>query len=713
MPTPGDAVVATLPDIPAPGAGPELAGEGRTAILVAHGMGQQLRYQTLDMVVDGLAKAPGDWLVTDQAMSLVRVGRKDMQRVTVTIARQTANGIEERKADVYEAYWAPLTEGQVRLWDVASFLAGAAIAGLRKGVGRQSRWLFGDWRDFPPVRGATFAFSIGLLTLVSLAVMNVIAFVAVGVIDLPDVVVPPDTFERLADELTRALLAFLLVAGLLGAWIGVSLLAVRRARVRQDTVGLDRLTDAGMSMVAWGLAAAVAFLVAIGALAAAYAPCVREAGCAPGLAARGGGLLAACAVAAAGVLAPRYSRILLPWGLGALAVGAAVALWGARLAPYAPFGRAPFLPLVPAALGLLHAGFRAVKEFCAAGGQATRWYHRAFFGSAFAGMLLLGSILVFAPVFPLLAATSSVLLVVAGFATASALLGMLVGSWFARRPAWSLQGLAWAAAAVLLSGLVLLLLLGLEALRPAARSLVAWGLVAGVAVLVGIALKQYVGDVAAYVSAHKLDRFSHLRRDIDAAVKEVADAVYGMRTPDGKRLAYDRVLLVSHSLGSVVTYNTLNALLLDDQHAAAEPPSSWRTALRRSPRRAGSRASDHPRRVAERTRLLLTFGSPLDRTAFIFATRRAQRGAGLAMSSFVQPLLADPAVRAQIPWVNVHSRADIISSELTYYHLPGDAGPGSVMNVEDVAATTPLAAHVEYWRNREAWSHVVRTLFAP
>jgi hypothetical protein len=55
--------------------------------------------------------------------------------------------------------------------------------------------------------------------------------------------------------------------------------------------------------------------------------------------------------------------------------------------------------------------------------------------------------------------------------------------------------------------------------------------------------------------------------------------------------------MVGHSLGSVIGYDVVNGLLLEDAF------------------------SDHPLHVANRTRMFLTFGSPLDTTAFLFRTQ--------------------------------------------------------------------------------------------
>jgi hypothetical protein len=105
------------------------------------------------------------------------------------------------------------------------------------------------------------------------------------------------------------------------------------------------------------------------------------------------------------------------------------------------------------------------------------------------------------------------------------------------------------------------------------------------------------------------------------------------------------------------------------------------------------------RDVAHRTPLFLTFGSPLDKTTFIFAIqhrRTTQAREALAASS--QPMLQDYAWRPA-RWVNIHSPWDIISGSLEYFDLPDSSEPRMVINRRDRDARTLLMAHVEYWEN--------------
>ena len=192
-------------------------------------------------------------------------------------------------------------------------------------------------------------------------------------------------------------------------------------------------------------------------------------------------------------------------------------------------------------------------------------------------------------------------------------------------------------------------------------------------------LVQYLGDVAAYVDAYTVDKFWDVRRAIKDESLRVARAVYDARRRGGTAFRYERVIVVGHSLGSVVAYDTLNALINDDVVA----------------RRAGARGLD----VVRRTPLFLTFGSPLDKTAFIFTTQRSTSlNVREALAAAVQPMILKYAYRPE-RWVNIWSPSDPISGSLDFYDPKTGDDPKRVQNVRDRDATTPLLAHTEYWSN--------------
>jgi hypothetical protein len=207
------------------------------------------------------------------------------------------------------------------------------------------------------------------------------------------------------------------------------------------------------------------------------------------------------------------------------------------------------------------------------------------------------------------------------------------------------------------------------------RLLVTWAVVLLLSEVVRRFLVQYLGDVVVYVESHTVDRFADLRARIRDCVTLRARAVYGATGAD----AYDRVIVVGHSLGSVVSHDVLNQLLCED---AIE-------------RQAGRPTLD----VARRTPLFLTFGSPLDKTTFLFAIQhRRTTQAREALAASAQPMLQSYEWRPH-RWVNIYSPWDIISGSLEYFDLPEASDPRRVTNLEDREATTLMMAHGEYWEN--------------
>jgi hypothetical protein len=203
-------------------------------------------------------------------------------------------------------------------------------------------------------------------------------------------------------------------------------------------------------------------------------------------------------------------------------------------------------------------------------------------------------------------------------------------------------------------------------------------------------LIQYVGDVAAYIAAHTVSKFWETRQQIWQTAMRVGEAVYRARTSDGTEFLYPKIIVVGHSLGSVIGYDVLNGLLIDEQFSA------------------------QPLNVADRTRMFLTFGSPLDKTAFLFRTQKdMQSQVREVAAAAVQPMIADYRNRPQ-EWVNLWSHADIISGHLDFYDPPNvlnakhpehyvhaRTNPKGVQNYLDPDARTPVGAHVEYWDGKK------------
>ncbi len=227
-------------------------------------------------------------------------------------------------------------------------------------------------------------------------------------------------------------------------------------------------------------------------------------------------------------------------------------------------------------------------------------------------------------------------------------------------------------------------------------------------------LIDYVGDVVTYVSPYEVNRFQEVRNAIQRRGREVARLIYGAGQgedasgvdasgvgPSGAGSAdgaadgpsvgrYDEVLVVGHSLGSVLAYDTLNDAINRDRHAHGWFPDSPVGCFD----------------VVARTRLLFTFGSPLDKTAFVFRIQGDRRRFDVreALAAAVQPLIAVADYGARpARWINVWSRWDWVSGALHYYDAPARARTPAeeakaVLNVEARTSRLPWRAHTGYWR---------------
>ena len=112
----------------------------RIAVFVTHGMGQQAPFETLDLVAQGLIGAAGTITTSGVAARTVRSGGLDLQRLEFGIRDHNGG---DALVHVYEAYWAPLTEGQVTLKDVTGFLFAAGWNGIRNAFTDFKGWMFG------------------------------------------------------------------------------------------------------------------------------------------------------------------------------------------------------------------------------------------------------------------------------------------------------------------------------------------------------------------------------------------------------------------------------------------------------------------------------------------------------------------------------------------------------------------------------------------
>jgi hypothetical protein len=208
-------------------------------------------------------------------------------------------------------------------------------------------------------------------------------------------------------------------------------------------------------------------------------------------------------------------------------------------------------------------------------------------------------------------------------------------------------------------------------------------------------LVEYVGDVVIYVASYKVSVYEEVRDAIQKTVLDLGKQIVACTNPlsplcgpvakekhggpSAPPFVYDGIFFAGHSLGSVITFDLINALIVWDTDGC------------------GGRHD-----LINRITRLLTFGSPLDKTAFLFRTQVSteQHHFRELMAGNIQPLTLDYELRP-FPWINLYSHKDPVSGCLQYYDLPpGMSLPALAARVDnriDPAGTKFGEAHVQYW----------------
>lgn len=200
---------------------------------------------------------------------------------------------------------------------------------------------------------------------------------------------------------------------------------------------------------------------------------------------------------------------------------------------------------------------------------------------------------------------------------------------------------------------------------------------------------QYMGDVIIYVSSNEVNSFWKIRDDIKQIGLNLAKIVYGAVNNDHTHLSkklknkfdphflYSKITIVGHSLGSVIAYDTLNAIINQDK------------------------LDSGARNVVERTEALITFGSPMDKVAFLFRQMAKDALAREMLAAAHQPMILSYENRPKW-WINIFCKVDIISGSLEYFDDPKSTvqQQRSVRNYRDLYNNwlRPVNAHTGYWK---------------
>jgi hypothetical protein len=596
----------------------------KRAVWVVHGMGQQIPFETLDSLANGLIDVLPNQQIKPR-LRTVQIADQVLQRVELDVDGVQKDGagkpLKKYELHLYETYWAPKTEGVANLTDVASFLWDGGLRGILNSMKSFKRAMFGGMAMFRILCFTPLYLCLALLILAALTAINAVVLAAAGA----QTGLAPLAFLKMHwPQLTALASCMVAVAFSFGA-----VLFVAELGKPQELSTPGRILVGGFCWMAMIYTILNILGTAVLMMAISHVDWISSYG--------------------ASGTTPVVTRVCMT---GANSQG-----WieSARNCLVCWFEKMPHAKLQ---------GFSTLIILMAVVLVAVTMMARAWLQSSEERLHGHG-------LFMFLSVATFVLNVAAFFGSVLILRGCFHGRTF---PAWVnfLANPAWV-----------------------------WPFLILFSAKVREILVQYVGDVAIYIRPNKLDRFDEVRSEIKEAARSVVSALftsYELKAEAGAadKFQYDKIALVGHSLGSVIAYDTLNRLMLDD----------W--------------LCNGALKVAERTATMVTFGSPLNKTAFLFTIQgKDSLRIRERLACTVQPLIMSyPKFRWKLQWINVYSRNDIVSGCLKFYDLPGyqdkprrgDPPPDPtikrvrVKNIKDRDAAVPLVAHVAYWKNKTVWS---------
>ena len=205
-------------------------------------------------------------------------------------------------------------------------------------------------------------------------------------------------------------------------------------------------------------------------------------------------------------------------------------------------------------------------------------------------------------------------------------------------------------------------------------------------------LVAYLGDAAVYTQTDGNRTASGAREEVLSHSLAKLEAI--LQSPE----AYERVIIAGHSLGSVIAYDTINRLV---QHINAKPDAL-------------------PVEAHRRLKGLITFGSPLDKVAFLFrfrskgndyvrrqliGQRHCFRASDLDVSGYKRDdmVLDNPYcvhLDDQVVWINYWDARDIVSGHLDFYRVNE--------NVQCEISGHRVETHEHYWDYMPMYDDILR-----
>lgn len=227
---------------------------------------------------------------------------------------------------------------------------------------------------------------------------------------------------------------------------------------------------------------------------------------------------------------------------------------------------------------------------------------------------------------------------------------------------------------------------------------------------------EYMGDVHQYLTYQETDeKYAQREAILESGVSLLRHVMMDERC--------ERIVVVAHSLGSVIAYDTLLALRrLDWVQRSAD--TSWAASLELAGAAPGAKKRTDTTLRLDKIKHFITLGSPIDKVIYFFAAIQSRVPRFVETNYALRGDVSQPPftwrdnseegalVRPHIHWVNYWDRADVISGPI--YNIIGSRVRSERVDNVRVASyliPNPGKSHGGYFDHRLVLQDIFEIIF--